>query len=82
MLDLKHGFKVWCQRIGLPDSQVMSEAGLSGYKYFYVLDGRDIAQSEMKNNITFEYFTRIKVVIKSSNCVQGKYYKLYLGISN
>ncbi len=48
VLVLKHGAKVHCEGIVLPDDQGIGEVDENGYKYLEVLESADIMQKKIK----------------------------------
>ena len=65
ILVLKHGVRVWCKAILLPDGQVTGEMDESVYKYLGVLEGGDITQKKMNEEIRKENLWRVKLATKS-----------------
>ena len=65
VLQMKHGVKVRCEGVELPDGEMMKEVDDAGYKYLGVLEGAGIMTKEMKALVRKEYLRRVKLVAGS-----------------
>ena len=58
-------FIIECNGMELENGEEIAKTGEEGYKYLGILEKGDICQEEMKENITKEYFKRLRTTLKS-----------------
>ena len=76
MLSMKRGKYNESHGIVLPGGDKIEEVDMNeGYKYLGILEADQIRETSMKNNITKEYFRRIRKILKSklngTNCIKA-----------
>ena len=66
VLVLKRGKVVRCEGIEMPNNQVIKSLGEGeGYKYLGMLEADGVKHMEMKENVTKEYYRRVRKILKS-----------------
>ena len=66
VLVLKRGKVVRCERVEMPNNQVIKSLGEGeGYKYLGMLEADGVKHMEMKENVTKEYYRRVRKILKS-----------------
>ena len=66
VLVLKRGKVVRCEGIEMPNNQVLKSLGEGeGYKYLGMLEADAVKHMEMKENVTNEYYRRVRKILKS-----------------
>ena len=65
MLVIRKGVNVRSVGIELLDEEVIKELNEKGYKYLRILQGDTVMEKQMKENVKGEYFTRLKLLLKS-----------------
>ena len=66
VLVLKRGKVVRCEGIEMPNNQVSKSLGEGeGYKYLGMLEADGVKHMEMKENVTKEYYRRVRKILKS-----------------
>ena len=67
VLAMKKEKEVEYNGIELQNGEDIGQIGEEGCKYFGVLEGGDICQMEMKDNIRKEYFKGLRATLKSKH---------------
>ena len=63
---LKRGKVVRCEGLEMPNNQVTKSLGEGeGYKYLGMLEADGVKHIEMKENVTREYYRRVRKILKS-----------------
>ena len=66
VLVLKRGKVVRCEGVEMPNNQVIKSLGEGeGYKYLGMLEADGVKHMEMKENVTKEYYRRVRKILKS-----------------
>ena len=64
-LTMKRGKEVECYGMELGNGEEIGQIGEERHKYLSILKKEDIRQEQMKENITKEYFKRLRATLKS-----------------